>query len=90
MSDELRKTKLMPKKALESTIFVGDKANPIGFIKRKEIESYLDHTFYNQYNLWKRFHNGFGLPLNKSWAEHPAFLMDIIELFIGEYKALQA
>jgi len=80
----------MPSEALESKIFVGNPDSPVAFIKRKEVEGFIDDTFFRQYNLWKKYHHGFGLPLEKSWANHPSFLIDIIELFELEFMEMQA
>lgn len=74
---------------MEQTIFVGKKDSPKAFIKRNEIKSYLDAEFYGMYDLWNKFHIGFGLPFDKSWANHPAHIIDIIETFEHEYRYMK-
>jgi len=75
-----------PKEAENSKIFVGNVDDPIAIIKRKDIVKYIDSTFYRLYNIWYKFHMGFGLPQLKSWSQHPVFLIDAIELFEAEYR----
>ncbi len=40
------------------------------------------------FNIWKKFHLGFGLPMGKSWDELPNHIMDIIEIFEQENRQL--
>ncbi len=74
---------------MEQTIFVGKKESPKAFIKRNEIKGYLDEEFYRMLNVWEKFNMGFGLPLSKSWADHPNFLIEIIETFEKEYRYIK-
>ena len=78
----------VPKEALNSKIFVGRKDNPVAIIKRCEIDDYVDDDFNGMYDLWSKFHNGFGLPYERSWSNHPKRIIDIIETFELEFKKI--
>lgn len=53
---------------------------------RREALGYVDAEFNSQYDIWERFHSGMGLPMSKSWAEHPAYLINIIDMIDYEHK----
>ncbi len=75
-----------PKNGGDSKMFVGNVESPVAIIKRKEVKDYADSTFYKLYNVWSKFHQGMGLPKLKSWAEHPMFIIDTIEMFETEFR----
>lgn len=86
-NNELAKSAKLPKKAMEQTIFVGRSDNPVAFIKRNEIKDYLDQEFFKLHQIWENYHNNMGLPIwGKSWAEHPQWMIEAIQVFEREYK----
>ena len=86
MNNELANLKNIPSEAMNQNMFIGNPENPIDIIKRSEIKDYLQYEFFAQYEVWKKYHIGFGLPLETSWANHPKFLIDIIEVLEAEFK----
>lgn len=60
------------------------------FLKWNEIEDYITPSLYRMYNIWYKFHMGFGMPGNKAWDEQPLHIMDIIETFEKEYRSMRA
>lgn len=83
---ESQKAKERPSIAKDIQIKVGRGDYCIGIVKASEIEDYIDDEFYRQHKLFERFKMGFGLPRGLSWDQQPVFIMDIIDLFMYEYR----
>ena len=86
MNNDLAGIKGMTEKQLNKRFPVGPKKDKIAIIRRSEISDYLDDSMYRQFNIWKRYHKGMGLPMSKSWAEHPSYLINIIDILENEFN----
>ena len=60
-------------------MFVGNVKDPVAVIERKDRPNYCDDDFYRAYNVWQKWHMGFGLPFPGTWAEAPKRVIDVIE-----------
>lgn len=60
------------------------------FIQRKDINSYLDETFWSAYIIWCRTENLGCLPFSGGWAEQPAAITEVINLFKVEQSKWEA
>jgi hypothetical protein len=80
----------VPKNARDKKIFVGDPKKPIAFIKRSEVDGYVnDEEFRAYYHCWKRLSSGMGLPYGDGWAQYPELFNVIIEAFTREIEAVR-
>ena len=59
------------------------------FIMRSAIPQYVTPTFWALFRVWHRYHIGLGLPYSGGWAEQPAHLVDVIELYESLYRQFQ-
>lgn len=80
---------IVEKRLLNKRVIVGIEGHQIAIIYRREIKNYVDTEMYRQYDIWSRFHKGMGLPMSKSWAEHPAYLINIIDTMESEWKYVE-
>ena len=80
----------VPKSAMDQMLFIGPKDDPIGFVKRRELESYIDDDFMLIYEIWQKFNIGMGLPFKEPWAHHPKWMIDGIEILEVEYHKMRS
>jgi hypothetical protein len=57
-------------------------------IKRGEVQDYLTPDFYAAYGLWARIKR-YGWPHGAGWANEPAALVELVELFDTELELLK-
>lgn len=86
---ESQKAKERPSIAKDIQIKVGHGDYCLGIIKASEINNYIDAEFHRQHKVFERFKLGFGLPRGLSWDQQPSFVMDIIDLFMCEYRQFE-
>lgn len=77
------------KRSLNSMMFVGPPNDPQGTLKKSEIKDYLDDDFMSAYNVWQKWHMGFGLPMTGAWAEVPKHIIDVIEYCEIVHKGIE-
>lgn len=58
-------------------------------IRRGDIPGYLDSEFWSAFRIWK-YYRRFGLPNGAGWANEPAFIVEVIDLFEDEREAHEA
>ena len=59
-------------------------------VERRRIPEYFTDEYFDSLGIWKRFKR-YGLPFAPlGWAEHPAFIIDIIDTFEDTYTAFNA
>jgi len=68
---------------------VGDIKNPVGIIKRSEIEGYFSSEMWKIYNIWQKYELGFGLPFSGTWFDIPKHIIDLIEWCIIINKRIE-
>lgn len=51
-------------------------------IPRADIPSYWTEYYYSALRIFYRFKR-FGLPFNRGWAEHPSYIVELLELMDG-------
>jgi hypothetical protein len=49
-------------------------------VERRRIPEYFTEEYFDALAIWKRYKR-YGLPYSIGWAEHPEFIIDIIDIF---------
>lgn len=59
-------------------------------VERRRIPEYFTDQYFDALGIWKRFKR-YGLPFSPlGWAEHPAYIIDIIDVFEDTQAAYSA
>jgi hypothetical protein len=57
-------------------------------LRRGEFKHYLTGDFWRALGLWRRYRR-YGLPGGRGWADEPAALLDLFDLFDDTRDALE-
>ena len=57
---------------------IGEGDDPVLILKKKDVPKLFNSQFWNIYELWHYYHNGFGLPSGGHWSEQDPDLMRFI------------
>jgi hypothetical protein len=57
-------------------------------IKQGEVKKYLTPKFWTAYNLWAKIKR-YGWPHGSAWADEPAAVVELVELFDAELDLLK-
>lgn len=69
----LNKLDDLPEEAADQLVFLGRFENPVGFLKRGEINELFTDLFYQALELWHAFKGGYGYPFH-NWIDGPYVL----------------